>query len=93
MPAMRKKERSGPGIATVTDSGGPTLASSDDKPLEGVEARTIGAKHEPIAKTATVRGAARRKNRLPNSRGDSGVKRSVQAFKIASPVRFIAKTT
>jgi len=30
---------------------------------------------------------------LPNSRGDSGVKRSVQAFKIASPVRFIAKTT
>jgi len=87
---MRKKERSGPGIATVIDSGGPTLASSDD---EGVEPRTIGAKHEPIAKTAKVRGAASPKDRLPNSLGDSGVKRSVQAFKIASPVRFIVKTT
>jgi len=89
---MRKKERRGPGIATVTDSGGPTLASADDEGSEGVDPRTIGAKDEAIGRTAARRAIALKKG-LANSRGDNAAKRSVQAFKMASPVRFMAKTT
>jgi hypothetical protein len=89
---MRKKERSGPGIATVVESGGPTLASADDGGAGGVVPRRIGMKVEPIRRRA-ARSARVRKNGFVNGLGDNGVKRSVQAFKIASPVRFLVKTT
>ena len=78
---MRKKERSGPGIATVGPSGEATLGSSDD---EGLEARTNGERDETRRRTEPV--AARNRNQdLAQSFADTGVKRSEQDFKISSP--------
>jgi hypothetical protein len=89
---MRKKERRGPGIATVTDWGGPTLASADGEGSDGVEPRTIGARDKAIGRTAARRAMILKKG-FANGLGDNVVKRSVQAFKMASPVRFMVKTT
>jgi hypothetical protein len=95
---MRRKERSGPGIATVVESRAPTLASEDGEALvggsEGVEPRTSGANDVVII---IIIKAARRamvpKNGFANGLGDKTVERSVQGLKIASPVRFMDKTT
>jgi len=93
---MRKKERSGPGIATVVDSRVPTLASADGEALEGgsegVEPRTSGADDVAIVRTAARRAMVLKKG-FANGLGDKTVERSVQGFKIASPVRFMDKTT
>jgi len=93
---MRRKERSGPGIATVVDSRVPTLASEDGEGLgegsEGVEPRTSGADDVAIVRTAARRAMVLKKG-FANGLGDKTVERSVQGFKIASPVRFMVKTT
>jgi len=60
IPAMRKKERNGPGIATFADSGDPTLGTSDGKVSVP---QTAGAKHEP-GESVAARMAARRKRDL-----------------------------
>lgn len=87
---MRKKERSGPGIATVVDSEGATLASPADRGSEGVAAGTIGARDESIRRTAAMRAMVRNKGfakGFAKSFADKDVKRSVQALKIASPTK------
>src|SRR6266436_2071594 len=84
IPAMRKKERNGPGIATFADSGDPTLASSDGKESEGAVHRTAGARHEPMEKVA-ARMPTRRKRDLAHRLAGKSIKRSVRAFKISSP--------
>src|SRR6266404_8850875 len=83
---MRKKGRNGPGIATLVDSGDPTLASSKDKGSERAVPRTAGAKHEPTERVA-ARMAARRKRDLEHLSACKSVRRSVRAFKISSPKR------
>jgi hypothetical protein len=93
---MRRKERSGPGITTVVDSRVPTLASEDGEALEeeseGVEPRTNGADDVAIIRKAARRAMLLKKG-FANGLGDKTVERSVQGFKIASPVRFMDKTT
>jgi hypothetical protein len=79
-------------MATVVKSGAPTLASGEDEALEEVAPRRISVKHEPTGMRAAMSAMLRTRG-FANSLGDSGVKRSVQAFKIASPVRFLVKTT
>src|SRR6266481_1635711 len=91
IPAMRKKERNGPGIATFADSGDPTLASSNDKESEGATPRTAGAKHEPTERLA-ARMAARRKRDLAQDLAhrrfvSKSFRRSVRALIISSPKR------
>src|SRR6266481_6047520 len=80
IPAMRKKGRNGPGIATFADSGDPTLASSNDKESEG------GAKHEPTDRVA-ARMAARRKRDLAHRFVSKSFRRSVRVLIISSPKR------
>src|SRR2546429_5507451 len=86
IPAIRKKERNGPGIARFADSGDPTLASSDGKESEGTVHRAAGARHEPRERV-TLRMHVKRKRDLAHRSAGKWVKRSVQALKISSPKR------
>src|SRR6202035_5088423 len=86
MPAMRKKERNGPGISTFADSVDPTLASSTDTESERLVPRAAAVKLEPT-ETATARSAARRKKELANRFAGKTFKRKVRTFKISSPKR------
>src|SRR4030088_2926243 len=86
MPAMRKKERNGPGITTSADSVDPTLPSSADTESDGVVPRATAAKLKPT-EAAAARRAARRKKELANRFAGKSFKRKVRAFKISSPKR------
>jgi len=82
---MRRKERSGPGIATVVESRVPTLASEDGEALEegseGVERERVGNDCRNNKKAA--RRAMVLKNGFANGLSDKTVERSVQSLKIA----------
>jgi hypothetical protein len=82
IPAMRKKERSGPGIATSADSGELTSVYSAERGPGGVVPRAPEAKQELIQRVA-----AKIVGSLAHRFDIKSVKRSVQAFKIASPKR------
>src|SRR2546429_2076375 len=86
IPAIRKKERNGPGIVRFADSGDPALASSDGKESAGTVHRAAGARHQPRERV-TPKMQVRRKKDLAHRSASKWVKRSVQAFKISSPKR------
>ncbi len=80
---MRKKERNGPGIATLADSGDPTLASSDDKESVGAVPPTAEGKHETTERVPAKKAARWKRDLVHRFAGES-VKRSVRRFKISS---------
>src|ERR1700747_772976 len=80
IPAMRKKDRNGPGIPTVVVSDDPPLASEDDQESGGAAPRMAGAKDEPTEKVA-ARIATRRKRDLTHRFPCKAVRRSVGALK------------
>jgi hypothetical protein len=81
---MRKNERRGPGIETVTDSGGPTLASPEDAAWEGGAPHTKEAILDSPARMTARRVAIRNRGFASGLASNVG-KRSVQGIKIASP--------
>jgi hypothetical protein len=81
MPAMRKKERKGPGIATVVDSLDPISVFSADEESEGVAPRGAAPKLEPTQKTAARRTAGHTKELVNRFIGKS-IKRKVRALMI-----------
>src|SRR2546430_14561267 len=86
IPAIRKKERNGPGIVRFADSGDPALASSDGKESAGTVHRAAGAGHQPREK-GTPKMQGRREKGLAHRPGSKRGKRSVQGFKNFSPKR------
>ena len=82
MPAMRKKERNGPGIATFVDSGDTALASPED--AECVSAAR--AKVEPTHKAGASMAETRKKDLLHRF-VSKAVKNNVRALKIASTTK------
>ena len=77
---MRKKERNGPGIATVGDSG-ETLPSS--AAIAGVLRRAAPAQYAP-KKGVMASMAGRAQKTLAQDLSTKSVERSVRAFKVPS---------
>jgi len=62
IPAIRKKERNGPGMVRLADSGNPALVSSGGKESAGTAHRTAGARYEPRQKVAARMPAKRNRD-------------------------------